>query len=182
MRDGIDEIGALLGLSDIVQIFQSGWSEATAFNRPAGFAVVRPAHDVLVNNAATAVRGKRVDDPELNADDLDRQWAINVLATVATTRAAARRNLSDGGGIIFIDSALGSHAAFPGRGGLRRHQGSNRWVCEGIGRDLGARLTAIATIRGEAYRPAPAQVSRIPKPFDTANRWCEWHEEHNLDT
>ncbi len=61
--------------------------------------------DILVNNAAIAVQGKLVDDPSLDAEALDRQWHINVLGAVATTRAAARQ-LSDGGRIIFIGSAL----------------------------------------------------------------------------
>ncbi|MGP1667175.1 MAG: SDR family NAD(P)-dependent oxidoreductase, partial [Rhodanobacter sp.] len=60
--------------------------------------------DVLVNNAAIAVHGRTVDDPELDTEALNRQWQINVLGTVATTRAAAAR-LSDGGRIIFIGSA-----------------------------------------------------------------------------
>jgi len=69
--------------------------------------------DILVNNAAIAVQGKLVDDPELDTEGLDRQWQINVLGAVATTRAAAPK-LPDGGRIIFIGSGLGSKVPFPG--------------------------------------------------------------------
>ena len=39
--------------------------------------------------AAIAVQGKAVDDPPLDIINLDRQWQVNVLGTVAGTRAAA---------------------------------------------------------------------------------------------
>ncbi len=48
--------------------------------------------DILVNNAAIAVQGRTVDDPELDADEYNRQWQINVLGAVATTRAPQPRN------------------------------------------------------------------------------------------
>ncbi len=40
--------------------------------------------DILVNNAAIAVQGRTVDDPDLDTVNLDRQWQINVMGTVAT--------------------------------------------------------------------------------------------------
>jgi NAD(P)-dependent dehydrogenase (short-subunit alcohol dehydrogenase family) len=46
--------------------------------------------DILVNNAAIAVQGQRVDDPELDVQALDRQWQVNVIGVAALTRAAAR--------------------------------------------------------------------------------------------
>ncbi len=69
--------------------------------------------DILVNNAAIVAKGQNVDDPDLDTAALDRQWQINVMGTVATTRAAAQV-LSDGGRIIFIGSLSGSHALMPG--------------------------------------------------------------------
>ncbi|HWW69421.1 MAG TPA: SDR family NAD(P)-dependent oxidoreductase, partial [Duganella sp.] len=69
--------------------------------------------DILVNNAAIAVQGKTVDDPELDTVNLDRQWQINVMGTVAATRAAAPV-LSHGGRIIFIGSLLGTRVPFAG--------------------------------------------------------------------
>lgn len=69
--------------------------------------------DILVNNAAIAVQGKTVDDPTLDAEEFDRQWHVNVLGTVAVTRAAAQK-LSDGGRIVFIGTGFGTRVAFPG--------------------------------------------------------------------
>ena len=61
--------------------------------------------DILINNAAIAVQGKLVDDPTLDSAAFDRQWMVNVLGTVAITRAAAQK-ISDGGRIVFIGSGL----------------------------------------------------------------------------
>jgi NAD(P)-dependent dehydrogenase (short-subunit alcohol dehydrogenase family) len=102
--------------------------------------------DILVNNAAIAVQGKRVDDPELNADELDRQWQINVLGTVATTRAAARK-LSDGGRIIFIGSALGSRVAFPGAADYSGTKAAIAGYAKGVGRDLGPRNITVNVVQ-----------------------------------
>jgi NAD(P)-dependent dehydrogenase (short-subunit alcohol dehydrogenase family) len=102
--------------------------------------------DILVNNAAIAVQGKRVDDPRLNADELDRQWQINVLGTVATTRAAAQK-LSEGGRIIFIGSALGSRVAFPGAADYAGTKAAIAGYAKGVGRDLGPRNITVNVIQ-----------------------------------
>lgn len=94
--------------------------------------------DILVNNAAIAVHGTRVDDPALKADDLDRQWQINVLGVVATTRAAARK-LSDGGRIVFIGSAIASRVAFSGAADYAGTKAAIVGYAKGVGRDLGPR-------------------------------------------
>ena len=102
--------------------------------------------DILVNNAAIAVQGKKVDDPELNADELDRQWRINVLGTVATTRAAAPR-LSDGGRIIFIGSGLGSRVAFSGVADYAGTKAAILGYAKGVGRDLGPRNITVNVVQ-----------------------------------
>jgi NAD(P)-dependent dehydrogenase (short-subunit alcohol dehydrogenase family) len=56
-----------------------------------------------VNNAAIAIQGQLVDDPALDTENYNRQWQVNVMGTIANTRAAASR-LTDGGRIIFIGS------------------------------------------------------------------------------
>ena len=62
--------------------------------------------DILVNNAGIAIQGKTVDDPELDGEKYNRQWQVNVLGSIANTRAAAPR-LPNGGRVIFIGSLLG---------------------------------------------------------------------------
>lgn len=102
--------------------------------------------DILVNNAAIAVQGKRVDDPELNIDELDQQWRINVLGAVATTRAAAR-NLTDGGRIIFIGSALGARVAFPGVADYAGTKAAIVGYAKGVERDLGPRNITVNVVQ-----------------------------------
>jgi NAD(P)-dependent dehydrogenase (short-subunit alcohol dehydrogenase family) len=63
--------------------------------------------DILVNNAGIAIQGQLVDDPDLDGEAYNRQWQVNVMGSIANTRAAAPK-LTDGGRIIFIGSRLGS--------------------------------------------------------------------------
>ncbi|WP_207478131.1 SDR family NAD(P)-dependent oxidoreductase [Arenibaculum pallidiluteum] len=94
--------------------------------------------DILVNNAAIAVQGRTVDDPDLDTVNLDRQWQINVMGTVATTRAAAPV-LSDGGRIIFIGSLLGSRVPFAGVADYGGTKAAIAGYAKGVARDLGGR-------------------------------------------
>ncbi len=102
--------------------------------------------DILVNNAAIAVQGKVVGDPELDTESLDRQWRINVLGAVATTRAAAPR-LSDGGRIVFIGSGLGSRVAFPGVADYAGTKAAIVGYAKGIARDLGPRDITVNVVQ-----------------------------------
>lgn len=94
--------------------------------------------DILVNNAAIAVQGKTVDDPALDTVNLDRQWHINVMGTVAVTRAAAAV-LSDGGRIVFIGSLLGTLVPFAGAADYAGSKAALVGYAKGVARDLGGR-------------------------------------------
>ena len=102
--------------------------------------------DILVNNAAIAVQGKNVDDPDLDTVNLDRQWQINVLGTVATTRAAAPV-LADGGRIIFIGSILGTRVPFAGAADYAGTKAAIVGYAKGVARDLGARDITVNVIQ-----------------------------------
>lgn len=102
--------------------------------------------DILVNNAAIAVQGKTVDDPDLDTVNLDRQWNINVMGAVATTRAAAP-GLSDGGRIIFIGSLLGSHVPFSGAADYAGTKAAIVGYAKGVARDLGSRNITVNTVQ-----------------------------------
>jgi 3-oxoacyl-[acyl-carrier protein] reductase len=102
--------------------------------------------DILVNNAAIAVQGKTVDDPELDTVNLDRQWQINVVGAVATTRAAAPV-LSDGGRMIFIGSALGTRIAFPGVADYAGTKTAIAGYAKGVARDLGGRNITVNIVQ-----------------------------------
>ena len=102
--------------------------------------------DILVNNAAIAVQGKTVDDPGLDTVNLDRQWQINVMGAVATTRAAAPV-LTDGGRIIFIGSLLGTHVPFPGVADYAGTKAAIVGYAKGVARDLGGRNITVNVIQ-----------------------------------
>jgi len=102
--------------------------------------------DILVNNAAIAVQGKLTDDPALDTEGLDRQWRINVLGAVATTRAAAQK-LSDGGRVVFIGSGLGSRVAFPGVADYAGTKAAIVGYAKGVGRDLGPRNITVNVVQ-----------------------------------
>ncbi|WP_428032528.1 SDR family NAD(P)-dependent oxidoreductase [Ancylobacter sp.] len=104
------------------------------------------ALDILVNNAAIAVQGKTVDDPALDTVNLDRQWQINVMGVVATTRAAAPV-LSDGGRIIFIGSGLGSRVPFPGVADYAGTKAAIAGYAKGVQRDLGRRNITVSVVQ-----------------------------------
>ncbi|WP_290978376.1 SDR family oxidoreductase [Ferrovibrio sp.] len=102
--------------------------------------------DILVNNAAIAVQGKTVDDPALDTVGLDRQWQINVLGVVATTRAAAAR-IADGGRIIFIGSLLGSRVPFAGVADYSGTKAAIAGYARGVARDLGGRNITVNVVQ-----------------------------------
>ncbi|MGO7037670.1 SDR family NAD(P)-dependent oxidoreductase [Rhizobium acaciae] len=102
--------------------------------------------DILVNNAAIAVQGKTVDDPDLDTVNLDRQWQVNVMGAVATTRAAAPV-LPDGGRIIFIGSALGTHVPFTGAADYAGTKAAIVGYAKGVARDLGVRNITVNVIQ-----------------------------------
>lgn len=124
--------------------------------------------DILVNNAAIAVQGKPVDAPDLDTVNLDRQWQVNVMGPVATTRAAAPV-LSDGGRILFIGSLLGSRVPFAGAADYAGTKAALIGYAKGVARDLGGRnITANVIQPGVMPTDMAADVlgnGGIPEPL-----------------
>ncbi|WGF88712.1 SDR family NAD(P)-dependent oxidoreductase [Marinivivus vitaminiproducens] len=102
--------------------------------------------DILVNNAAVVAKGQTVDDPSLDTVALDRQWQINVMGAVATTRAAAPV-LSDGGRIIFIGSLNGTLALIPGVADYAGTKAALIGYAKGVARDLGGRDITVNVVQ-----------------------------------
>lgn len=102
--------------------------------------------DILVNNAAIAVQGKTVDDPSVNNESLDRQWAINVGGVVATIREAVKV-LGDGGRIISIGSGVGRRAGFPGTADYAGTKAAIVGYSKGVARDVGPRGVTVNVIQ-----------------------------------
>ncbi|MDP4534754.1 SDR family oxidoreductase [Alkalimonas collagenimarina] len=102
--------------------------------------------DILINNAAILVQGKTIDAPDLDTVSLDRQWQINVMGAVATTRAAAPV-LTNGGRIIFIGSLLGTCVPFPGAADYAGTKAAITGYARGAARDLGSRNITVNTVQ-----------------------------------
>ena len=102
--------------------------------------------DILVNNAGIAIQGQLVDDPTLDGDKYNRQWQVNVLGTIANTRAAAPR-MSEGGRIVFIGSLLGSYVPFPGVADYAGTKWALAGYAKGIARDLGPRNITVNVVQ-----------------------------------
>lgn len=102
--------------------------------------------DILVNNAGIAIQGQRVDDPALDEERYNRNWQVNVMGSIANTRAAAAR-LSDGGRIIFVGSLLGSHVPFHGVADYAGTKTALAGYARGIARDLGPRNITVNVVQ-----------------------------------
>ncbi len=102
--------------------------------------------DIFVANAAIAVQGRPVDAVDLDTVNLDRQWQVNVMGTVAATRAAAPV-LSDGGRIIFIGSLLGTHVPFSGAADYAGTKAAIVGYAKGVARDLGRRNITVNVVQ-----------------------------------
>ncbi|MCV9939788.1 SDR family oxidoreductase [Boseaceae bacterium BT-24-1] len=133
--------------------------------------------DILVNNAAVVVTGQMVDDPALDAARLDRLWQINVMGTVATTRAAAPV-LSDGGRIIFIGSLNGSHAIFPGVADYAGSKAALNGYARGVARDLGKRNITVNVVQPGAM-PTDMMVDALGST-DAPDAFLDMHPIRRL--
>lgn len=102
--------------------------------------------DILVANAAIAAQGQLVDDPDLDTAALDRQWQVNVLGTVAVTRAASRV-LPEHGRVIFIGSLLGTRVPFPGSADYAGTKAAIVGYAKGVARDLGSRNITVNVVQ-----------------------------------
>ena len=102
--------------------------------------------DILINNAAIAVQGKLVDDPTLDGAAFDKQWMVNVLGTVAVTRAAAQK-ISDGGRIVFIGSGIASRVIVPGVADYEGTKAAIVGYARGVQRDLGRRNITVNVVQ-----------------------------------
>ncbi len=102
--------------------------------------------DILINNAAVAWQGKKIDDPEIDNAAMDQQWAINTMGVIANIRAAAKV-LPDGGRIISVGSGLGTRVAFPGTTDYAATKAAIIGYSKGAARDLGERNITVNVVQ-----------------------------------
>jgi NAD(P)-dependent dehydrogenase (short-subunit alcohol dehydrogenase family) len=93
--------------------------------------------DILVNNAAIIVGGP-IDDPSIDADELDRQQAVNYTGIVAGIREAIK-HMGAGGRIISIGSGAGTRVGVPGMTDYAATKAALAGYTRGAARDLGPR-------------------------------------------
>ena len=124
--------------------------------------------DILVNNAAVALQGKRIDDPDYDVGAMDWQWTVNAAGVVANIRAAAR-HLPEGGRIISIGSGLASRVSFPGTSDYAGTKAAIVGFSRGAARDLGPRNITVNVVEAGIMPTDMAAASGLrvpPNVFD----------------
>jgi len=119
--------------------------------------------DILVNNAAIALQGKTIDDPEIDNNAMDRQWLVNTMGVVANIRAASRV-IQDGGRIISVGSGLGSRVLFPGTADYAATKAAIIGYTRGVARDLGPRNITVNVVQAGLMDTDMAAASRGKLP------------------
>jgi NAD(P)-dependent dehydrogenase (short-subunit alcohol dehydrogenase family) len=125
--------------------------------------------DILVNNAAVAWIGKRLDDPDIDNEAMDRQWAVNVAGVVANIRAAAKV-LPDGGRIISVGSGVSTHTPFPGLTDYAATKAAIVAYSRGAARDLGDRNITVNVVQAGTMA---TDSSGITDPDSVPAAWVE---------
>jgi 3-oxoacyl-[acyl-carrier protein] reductase len=117
--------------------------------------------DVLVNNAGVLVLGD-VTDPTADLDQLERQFAINVVGVATAVRAAAKV-MGAGGRIISVGSVLGARVPFPGIADYSATKAAVATYTKGWARDLGPKGITV-----NAIQPGPINTDMNPDSSDFA--------------
>jgi 3-oxoacyl-[acyl-carrier protein] reductase len=115
--------------------------------------------DILVNNAGVFIGGA-INDPKADLAALERQFAVNVAAVSAATRAAASR-LGKGGRVISIGSGAADRS-FPGYADYSATKAALGGFTRGWARDLGPQGVTVNLIQ-----PGPINTDMNPEtgPF-----------------
>ncbi|HAL7209623.1 TPA: SDR family oxidoreductase [Escherichia coli] len=131
-------------------------------DRDAVIDVVRKsgALDILVVNAGIGVFG---DALELNADDIDRLFKINIHAPYHASVEAARQ-MPEGGRILIIGSVNGDRMPVAGMAAYAASKSALQGMARGLARDFGPRGITINVVQ-----PGPIDTDANPAngPIDT---------------
>ncbi|EEZ8156610.1 SDR family oxidoreductase [Escherichia coli] len=131
-------------------------------DRDAVIDVVRKsgALDILVVNAGIGVFG---DALELNADDIDRLFKINIHAPYHASVEAARQ-MPEGGRILIIGSVNGDRMPVAGMAAYAASKSALQGMSRGLARDFGPRGITINVVQ-----PGPIDTDANPAngPIDT---------------
>ncbi len=111
------------------------------------------AIDVLVVNAGIFIAG---DPLELDADAIDRLFAINIQAPYHAAIGAARQ-MPDGGRIIFIGSNIADRAPMQGVAAYAASKAALTGMAKGLARDFGPRGITVNVVQ-----PGPTDTDMNP--------------------
>ena len=111
------------------------------------------AIDVLVVNAGIFIAG---DPLELDADAIDRLFAINIQAPYHAAISAARQ-MPDGGRIIFIGSNIADRAPMQGVAAYAASKAALTGMAKGLARDFGPRGITVNVVQ-----PGPTDTDMNP--------------------
>lgn len=118
--------------------------------------------DILVNNAALANQGSKIDDPNADTQAWDRMWQVNVLGVISTIRAASKV-MNNGGRIISIGTGLATHIGVPGVTEYAATKAAIVGYSKGAARDLGARKITVNVIQpGIMLTDMQAGIEDVP--------------------
>ncbi|MEU3272715.1 3-oxoacyl-ACP reductase family protein [Saccharomonospora sp. NPDC006951] len=109
--------------------------------------------DIVVNNAGVFTTGALAD---LEVEDFDRAFAINVRAPFVTARTAAR-HLEPGGRIINIGSNVGERVPFPGFSVYSATKAALIGMTKALARELGRRGITVNLVS-----PGPTDTDANP--------------------
>ena len=109
--------------------------------------------DVLVVNAGVAMMG---DALELDADEVDRMFRINIHAPYHAAVEAARQ-MRDGGRIIVIGSVSGGYVGFAGLSAYALTKSAVQGLVRGLAREFGPRGITV-----NAVQPGPVDTDMNP--------------------
>lgn len=99
--------------------------------------------DILVVNAGIGVFG---DATELNADDIDRLFKINIHAPYHASVEAARQ-MPEGGRILIIGSVNGDRMPVAGMAAYAASKSALQGMARGLARDFGPRGITINVVQ-----------------------------------
>ncbi|NEH82980.1 MULTISPECIES: SDR family NAD(P)-dependent oxidoreductase [Rhizobium] len=101
--------------------------------------------DVLVANSEYRVQWQ-VDDDDLDEDQVEFQYSLNVKSNIALIRAVIRV-MTDGGRVIALGSSLADRVGTPGLADFAATRAALAAFCKGAAHDLGPRGISINVVQ-----------------------------------
>lgn len=129
--------------------------------------------DVLLNNAGIAEGGSAVDIP---AENLRRQFEVNVFGPVLLTQGIAKNMIAKGGGKIIFMSSVAGLTADPFTGAYSGSKHAVEAIADALDQELAEHGVQIATIN-----PGPFLTGFNDTMFETWKSWIDDPAARSVD-